>query len=747
MFDLAPSPDLPRFALSPYDEIFIDGVPHRTTEPSARGHLFIPLRDQPTGGAPVAFELAHEDIARRITANRMTVECDAFLPEEAKRRLRGSSELFCTLDEAVQERARFRHALVEAAQDMHAEGLLVWTDASITAAMPEIERRAREIFNSARERKRRYAGASTAPSMEVSAKSVRSWKKAYERDGLMGLVDQRSRSGRRAAWMHPDERSLMMAVVRGYASPQQPSKQQIVTDVRKAFVKENKTRTAQGLPKLLLPKRHVITAAIENLDPFLVAVARDGLESARRRFAPVGEGLDLTRPLQRVEIDEWKVDLITLLADAGLYTDELKAELAQLKLDTKKTRFWLTVAICATTRAIVAMKLSLKPSAASAMQTIDMMLRDKGVFTDAVGALAPWDMYGTPDFVVADSGPAFKSVELRGAMSDLGVRFENAPVRKPHLRGRGDRMFGTLGGKLMPRLTGRTFSSLALRGDHDPGANAALSVEELCSALVRWVVDIYHITPHAGLGDETPFNAWRRLTKLYGVKPAPDLRRRRLVFGTKLTRKADREGVVIHGVRYHSERLARWFVAHNKGDVDVRWYSEDIGVVMVRVGKEWIEVPSVQRRFAGVSALVWRMAARQLRATRAAEAEMSEDVVFRAIDDIEAMNAAAMKREGLVVHDWSPEALKRLEESLFAGFRIRANDAPARPADAAPRGLGRALPTAAAAMTPPTAEAPSPKAALAISAPPATTPCPAHPQPTTPDRAPDADEDLGFEEK
>lgn len=749
MFDLAPSPDLPRFALSQYDQILIDGVPHRTTEPSARGHIFVPMHDQPTGAPPVAFEMSHEEIARRITSNRMTVERDRFLPQEAQRRLRASFELCSILDDAVQQRARFRHAIVEAAENMHAEGLLRWTDPSLEAARTEIERRAKVIFKGEQEQKRSYAGAASAPSMAVSAKSIRSWRKAYERDGLGGLMDRRSRSGLRAEMMPPEERSLMMAQVRRYASPNEPSKAQIVVDVRRAFKDENARRAANGLHQLIPPKKHVILAAIDGLDPFQVTIARKGFDRARQAFAPVGEGLELTRPLERVEIDEWQIDLIALLADAGLYTGELRAELEGLKLHAKKTRFWLTVAICATTRVILAMKLSLQQSALSAVQTVEMMLRDKATFVDAVGALSPWDMYGAPELIVTDCGPAFQSYPFRTATADLGIPTLRAPAGIARLRARVERVFGTMGGQLLPRLSGRTFSSLAHRGDHDAGANAALSVDDLCFALVRWVVDIYHNTPHEGLDGETPRNAWRRLVARHGVKAPPDLRRRRLVFGTKMARVASREGVEVCGVRYHDQRFAELFLRHGKSEVDVRWYAEDIGAVSVRLGKEWIEVPSVHRKFAGVSAKTRTMTVRQLRATRAAEAEVSEDIVFRAIADIEAMNAEAMQREGIVVQDWSEEALKRAEEALFVGFRIRANGAPAKPAAAAQRGFGRALPTAVAAAPQPVDEILSPHAASAISAPAATTPGPLHPQPTTPEagNGADDDEDFGFEEK
>jgi hypothetical protein len=41
-------------------------------------------------------------------------------------------------------------------------------------------------------------------------------------------------------------------------------------------------------------------------------------EAAQRKLRAVGRDEDLTRPFQRVEIDDWAVDLVTILATSGL---------------------------------------------------------------------------------------------------------------------------------------------------------------------------------------------------------------------------------------------------------------------------------------------------------------------------------------------------------------------------------------------------------------------------------------------
>jgi putative transposase len=82
------------------------------------------------------------------------------------------------------------------------------------------------------------------------------------------------------------------------------------------------------------------------------------VDYARKKFAPVGNGLNLTRPLERVEIDEYRADAMTLMTAAGLDRYLSPKELADLGLDGKNKRWLITVAICATTRCIVGMSIT-----------------------------------------------------------------------------------------------------------------------------------------------------------------------------------------------------------------------------------------------------------------------------------------------------------------------------------------------------------------------------------------------------
>lgn len=693
MFDLVPSDIVTPYALTRHDEVIIAGISHVVA--STTQHGFLLKRLDETG---CAFELRHDDIARRVAAGKLTVHRARFLPEEARRRAEAPVELLATVGEAALARAQFRNALVQAALDLRRGGKLKMTDASITANMPQIVADAKVIFLNRIGPTRTYAGACSAPDLTVSPRSLRTWMKAEEVCGVAGLVDRRSLSGRRRDSFDSETHALLAEGLGRYATMNKPSKKLVTDGVELLFEEENKRREQAGRPGLLCPSRRQIHNAINDLEPYRVALGQQGVELARKAFAPVGPGVQVTRPLERVEIDEWMIDLKTVLTAAGLEHRLSPKERAALGLDANRARYWLTVAIDVRTRCILAMRISRNPGSSVAVEAVEMMLRDKGVFADAVGALSPWDMHGAPELIVTDCGAAFKSLRFMGAMQDLGIRVERTPGGMPHLRGVIERVFRTIGADLLPKLHGFTFSSLCKRGASDPDKQAALTADELCFALVRWVVDIYHRRGHAGLDGDTPLNIWRRLTREYGVLTPPDMRRRRLVFGSPLKRTLSTEGVTVMGVQYHSEALARWLLRHSGDQIDVRWHAEDIGAVAVRLGQEWVEVPAVDLGFNGVRAQSWLAAVRALRAAARREAVLSRDVVFQALADIEAMNAEAAARAGLVTQDWSDERVAHEEERLFIGFAM--TDAKLAAAPAAPGMWGEALPTSAAAPFP-----------------------------------------------
>lgn len=556
--DLSFSSQNAHYAFGNLDRVTIEGIPYQVHMHTEVGYVF--SQDDGTGRAR---QIDHAELARLGSLGRIRVERDYYDLGAANKRQKKSHVSLNALVGGPQRRMSKREAYCQAAKALHRENKLKFTDESLQANMSRLRGDAVELARNLNPMGRDNIPLSEDFRTSPSPRTLRRWLKASESLGLLGLVDDMSSRGNRAARMSPEAIGLMMGKVRNYLSKDKPTIKQIVEDVQLAFHERNEDRAERGLDPLHIPSRETVRRAIRAMDPFAVECARNGEAAARKKYRPVMSGLHVSRALQRVEIDEWTVDVMTLMQSSGIYallSDEDKIALGLYvegreeengkKKNKKKDRWTLTAAICCATRCIVGMVLSRNPSGEAAVQLLQMITTDKGAWADAVGSLTPWDMHGTPELLVFDGGSAFKSQRFRHAAEDLGVAWEMAMNGVPENRGFIERVFRTFSTDLAPRLAGHTFRGIMEKGDADPTARAALNVDDFTFALIRWVVDIYHNTPHRGLGGERPVQAWRRLSKEYGVTPPPDMEMMRLCFGQEQQCRLDKTGVTILGVTY-----------------------------------------------------------------------------------------------------------------------------------------------------------------------------------------------------
>jgi putative transposase len=434
-----------------------------------------------------------------LRSGQMTVERDRLSIEGAQRPSRSEADAFLsTLAKGAARAVATRYNLVEAFLELEAKRQVIRTDKSIDEKLELIEARARKLERAAKSNgKRKYGGKTEKQLVGLSTRRLRHYVSNYEQNGMRGLLSVHHRSGvKRAPW-GPESERLMMETVQKYGHIQQPTQEQICKAVEDAFTTVNEVRAKEGFSPLRCPSKRTIKRRITALPAFATKVRRRGLDAARKEFMPVGAGLEVSRVLERVEIDEWEVDLIALLMLFGVWDKLTDAEKDALGLKNgPRVRMWCSVAMDSYSRCILAMRLSRAPSIASALATLEMVLIEKKPWADAVGALTPWCMGGLPETVVTDAGGPYRSAEFRAALADLGITALRATAGEAQLRARIERFFGTISTSLMPRLSGRTFSNIVQRGDYPSEQLAALTVEELCNVLVRWTVDVYHNTCH-----------------------------------------------------------------------------------------------------------------------------------------------------------------------------------------------------------------------------------------------------------
>jgi putative transposase len=631
---------------------------------------------------------SYDDLARERLKPGYRFDRNWFAPQKAASRLRTGVERLSDLLDSELPKVMWKLEWCTRFLQREAEGKTSRSDEAMKAVIPLIHAEvvaldvAKKIVDRGRGKRKQRAGTQTVLRSPPCEKTLLDWVKRYELSGFnpCEFRDNTRNSGNRNLRLDPQIAVQMWKYAVGYADLNRPTKKKQYDDLCRAVddLPENKDAVAAGtaLP-LPHPSDKTFYALINGLDKFDVYAGRYGIEKAKLKFAMVGAGLDVTRPFQRIEIDEWRVNLMVLLIASGIW--EFLSPKQRVKV--ARVRLWLCAAIDCATRCIVGMRFARSASSANAIATLRMVVSDKSAYADYVGAKSPWDMHATPEMVVNDSGPSFIADETQAAIINLTAAPKIPAVGLSYHRARIERVFGTVHTQLISRFSGRTFANVVDRGDYDAAAMANLETDEIAWAAVRYVVDVYHNMPHEGLAGETPRNAWRRLTKLFRVIEPPDADKLRAIFGIKLTRKIRTGGIHVLGLAYNSEELESY--RRRVGDIqaDVRLDSENIGRVSVRVDQDWLAVPCVDAGFDRVRAKAWIDTLADLRRRFAHEAAIDRPVAMAALREFEALSGRAAARAGIGSTLLTAEDIDRAERDLAMGFSIRGE---AKPDEAQP---------------------------------------------------------------
>ncbi|TLP58515.1 transposase family protein [Parasedimentitalea maritima] len=669
------------FHIGSKDRIVIDGVEYKFV---AKGHHSYVLQNG--NGLCETFDCGL--LGKLSAAGKIEHTPEYWSAIKAERRATGDVLGFHELSPSQRESIGVRQAFVETIELLMRERNLKFTDVSMLENLHAIERRAsefyqeleleeKELFEKAEEKanRKRAKNGGTAQTVLTMPhpRTLRRWYKRYEKHGLICLSDENWKKGNRSSYFSPEENLLMNNTIReSYLSEQRRTKAGTYQDMKMAFSDANVLREKGGETRLKVPSREAVRSRINQLDAFEVILCREGLAAAQKRFTPVKDGIDVHRPLERVEMDEWKIDLITILKACGTFSLFTEEELETLGLDGKTGRWWVSAAIDCRTKCILGFNLVHDPNHFSSIKTLDMVMTDKGPWADAVGALSGWPGCGKPETVGTDLGSAYRSEEFTSACADLGITHLLTIGGLPMMRGTIERFFKTTAMNLLQRLNGRTFSSILNKGAHKPEERACLGIQDLCFALTRWLVDVYHNTPHSDLGGRTPLEQWEAdmAAGNYALCAAPSTREKRLAYGLRQSRVVSKSGVTVLGVHYNCEGLAQEFMRKGKHEVQLRWLADDIGSVSVGVGGNWIEVPAVNECFKGLHAQEWVLARRNLAARDPKQELWRDEIVARALKEITAMNSTKSLEFGLVTQEWSSERIKGLEDNLLSGIRI-----------------------------------------------------------------------------
>lgn len=673
-----------RIAYGPEDRIRIGRIAYRCLETDKRGHRLQRVDD------PDVFEtFDHAQMARIEQSPDYRYDREWFAAGKANSRLRSGVENFSQIPKREQSRVLWKWEYCNRFRLMNERGETDRSNEGMKASISKIARHVQMLDCAKVARKtdlKRKKGQPVPLNKDGKPRKIRSgteiglrepptyrtlqrWLSVLEECdwAIESLRDGYRHSGNRNPRLDPEEHDLMVENARGYASKARPSRERVHENLDTAIRERNVERVAAGLPPLRCPSKRRLNAEIASLDKFWTYEKRHTLDAAKRKFAAVEDGVQATRIGERIEMDEWQVGLQTLLIKSRIWK--------HLDPETRKSvarmRPWLYVAIDRASRCVLGMLLSETALAAGAIETIRMVVSDKSRLSKEAGARSSWAMSTGIGTLVTDWGSAYYAEETRRVVASMGAIFDHPPAGMPHLRGTVERFFSTTETRFMSHFAGRTFSNVVQRGDYKAELHANIPFDVLARAVVRYVVDDYHHRPHAGLGGETPHDAWVRLRADTGRIPVPDRHTLRHIFGIEHQDVTlDNSGVVVLGLRYQNRDLYDWFTAKGVTKVSVRVDPENVGHVSVKLGDDWITVPCRKKELHGVPLRVWKETALDLRRRFQNQASMSRPIVLQAVRDLGVISLENQREAGISEELDTPESLARVRDELGFGFSL-----------------------------------------------------------------------------
>lgn len=651
------------FRIGPNDRVTIYGRRMRALSHDKHGCVLEDLR------SPGKSErLSYQDLTELLSSPEFRLERNYFTASQrAVEEDHPNLEILKCISPSEQRNALWRLACCEALKTLQNQSSVSLTYESILAKGDKLridaEKRIGRMFLEKHAQACQPIG---LPKFPNPSSLLRWYKKYRSSEGRIEvLISRNYKSGNKNSRFCPEETELMANAINHHCSTDRKKMSESIKLTQADFIRENSKRAERDEPPLRVPSDSTVRRIIKSVSPFRSAVMRHGKDKAVRDFALQEKGLGALFPLERVEMDENKLDVISLAAMAGMLEKLPKSRRAEIE----KLRRILYLAKDCATKCILAVRIAKTPNSGDAVRTLRDVVRDKSHISRAFGCQSPWSEYGRPFTLASDFGSAFYSEHFECACASLGIGLEHAPAGKPFLRGNVEAAFGVLNNKLLSHLPGRTFHNVIARGDNPSEALASLSDDELVASIVTLVVDIYHNTPHEALNGETPRNAWANFAQQGQVPIPPDAHEIRAALGHKFTRRLSKAGVTFQCISYSCAEIRDAFLHNPEQDVVIRVDYEDLGWISVQIGKSTFAAQAKWDCFIGMSLAEWRAVRGDIHRRRAHHRQQNEQTILAAYDRIDSTTRAAMLRQEITPFCFDDDDVERSEENLRLSLR------------------------------------------------------------------------------
>lgn len=426
-----------------------------------------------------------------------------------------------------------------------------------------------------------------------SVRTVRRWKKSFESSGedIRVLADAGKSKGNRLRKFSTDSiitlellQIIDSSINEIYLTTQQNPVQAVQERIEFEINKINKTRS-EGF-KIPIPHPSSVFRIISQLDEYEVDKARKGERYANEKHKALQKGPEPTRPLERVECDDTKTDLMVIDPATSLALG----------------RPWLMILIDVFTRMIVGYYLSFyPPSHVTVMMAMKHAVRPKSYVKEKYPDINnSWDTYGLIEVLVVDNAKHWYGKGLEDAFYQTGTEVQYAPVRIPWYKGSVERLLKTIHDNLIHRQPGTTFSNIFDKEDYDSEKHAVIWLDLLDAILHKWIIDIYSQGIHSGIND-LPAERWKNSVAKFPPALPPAHTDLDILFGKIEYRKISGTVINFKNLEYSDSDL-RKISANLKADerVKIKYDPTDLGVIYVydAFWSRFVPVPAVDQKYA-----------------------------------------------------------------------------------------------------------------------------------------------------
>ncbi|WP_338666029.1 DDE-type integrase/transposase/recombinase [Pararoseomonas sp. SCSIO 73927] len=383
-------------------------------------------------------------------------------------------------------------------------------------------------------------------------RTVRRWISGFQQHGLDGLLPQYELSGNFTERFDDTVLDYMQKGVDEYyltdARRSVAQSHDLFTQYMKAV---NKTRAVEGEPPVHIPGLRAFTRFVKMQCPFEVEYTRKGEAAARRKFHVITGGVATTRHGQRWEADHTRLNFMVRVTPDGKVQD----------------RPWITVVIDCHTRMIVGFWIGFEaPSVETTCRALRMAIlpKDKWIAQYGNGLRNPYPCEGLPVLMCTDQGSDFKARDLRERLARLKVSTLFTPVLRPYYRARVERFFLTMDRRFSNTLPGSTNSNI-LERDVEKLASGptALTLDDVWRLTLKWIVDVYHVRHHRGIGN-SPLRAYLESVEANEEVPPPSDQEVDAALSWCGNVMLNQQGIRIRNVFYRDAVTAEFFQHYGK---------------------------------------------------------------------------------------------------------------------------------------------------------------------------------------